>query len=200
MNTFIYGFSLGLSLILAIGSQNAFVLKQGLKGEHLLLVCLICAASDAILILIGVSGFHLLVSKYPEVALVARYGGAIFLFLYGLRSFYNARCSSTVLNPSDIASNSWMKSALICLAFTWLNPHVYLDTVVLLGSISAQFSGQLLYFTTGAITASFVFFFALGYGAQLLRPLFARARSWQVLEILIGCIMWAIAAKLLFMQ
>jgi L-lysine exporter family protein LysE/ArgO len=93
-----------------------------------------------------------------------------------------------------------MKSALICLAFTWLNPHVYLDTVVLLGSISAQFAGQLIYFTTGAITASFVFFFVLGYGAQLLRPLFARARSWQILEILIGCIMWAIAAKLLFMQ
>jgi L-lysine exporter family protein LysE/ArgO len=200
MNTFIYGFSLGLSLILAIGSQNAFVLKQGLKGEHLLQVCLICAASDAILILIGVSGFHVLVSNYPGVVLIARYGGATFLFVYGLRSFYNAWYSSSALNPSDIVSNSWMKSALTCLAFTWLNPHVYLDTVVLLGSISAQFANELVYFSTGAITASFTFFFALGYGARLLRPIFARARSWQILEILIGFIMWAIAVKLLFMQ
>ena len=200
MNTFIYGFSLGISLILAIGSQNAFVLKQGLKGEHLLLVCLICAASDAILILIGVSGFHVLVSNYPGVVSIARYGGALFLFVYGLRSFYNAWCSSSTLNPSDIVSNSWIKSALTCLAFTWLNPHVYLDTVVLLGSISAQFANELVYFSIGAITASFAFFFALGYGAQLLRPIFARARSWQILEILIGCIMWAIAVKLLFMQ
>jgi L-lysine exporter family protein LysE/ArgO len=200
MDTFIYGFSLGFSLILAIGSQNAFVLKQGLKGEHLLLVCLICATSDAILILIGVSGFHVLVSNYPGVVSIARYGGSIFLFVYGLRSFYNARHSSSALNPSDIVSNSWVKSALTCLAFTWLNPHVYLDTVVLLGSISAQFAGELFYFTTGAITASFTFFFVLGYGAQLLRPIFARARSWQILEVLIGCIMWAIAAKLLFMQ
>lgn len=199
MDTFIYGFSLGLSLILAIGSQNAFVLKQGLKGEHLLLVCLICATSDAVLILIGVSGFHVLVSNYPSVVSIARYGGAIFLFVYGLRSFYNAWHSSSALNPSDIVSNSWMKSALTCLAFTWLNPHVYLDTVVLLGSISAQFSEEIIYFSVGATSASFIFFFALGYGAQLLRPIFARARSWQILELLIGFIMWGIAAKLLFM-
>lgn len=199
MDTYIYGFTLGFSLILAIGSQNAFVLKQGLKGEHLLLVCLICATSDAILILIGVSGFHLLVSNYPGIVSLARYGGALFLFGYGLRSFYTAWHSSSVLNPSDISSNSWLKSALTCLAFTWLNPHVYLDTVFLLGSISSQFSGQLVYFSTGAITASFVFFFALGYGAQLLRPFFARARCWQILEVLIGCIMWVIALKLLFL-
>lgn len=199
MDTFVYGFSLGLSLILAIGSQNAFVLKQGLKGEHLLLVCLICAVSDALLILIGISGFHVLVSNYPSVVSIARYGGAIFLFVYGLRSFYNAWHSTSTLNPSDIKSNSWVSSALTCLAFTWLNPHVYLDTVVLLGSISSQFSGQLPYFSAGAITASFVFFFALGYGARLLRPIFSRARSWQILDIMIGFIMWAIAVKLIFL-
>lgn len=199
MDTFAYGFSLGFSLILAIGSQNAFVLKQGLKGEHLLLICLICATSDAILILMGVSGFHILVSNYPSVVLFAQYGGAIFLFVYGLRSFYSAWHSASALNPSDITSKSWVNSALTCLAFTWLNPHVYLDTVILLGSISSQFKGQLLYFSTGAITASFIFFFALGYGAQLLRPFFARPRSWQVLELLIGCIMWIIAIKLIFL-
>ena len=200
MDTFVYGFSLGFSLILAIGSQNAFVLKQGLKGEHVLLICLICAISDAILILIGVSGFHVLVSNFPSVVTIARYGGAIFLFIYGLRSFYNAWHSSSALNPSDIVSSSWVSSALTCLAFTWLNPHVYLDTVVLLGSISSQFSGQLSYFTTGAVTASFIFFFALGFGAQLLRPMFARARSWQILEIMIGFIMWSIALKLIFLS
>jgi L-lysine exporter family protein LysE/ArgO len=199
MDTFIYGFTLGFSLILAIGSQNAFVLKQGLKREHLLLVCSICAISDAILILIGVSGFHVLVSSFPGLVTVARYGGALFLFIYGIRSFYTAWHSTKALSPSDITSNSWINSALTCLAFTWLNPHVYLDTVVLLGSVSSQFPDELGYFASGATIASFVFFFALGYGAQLLRPFFARARSWQILEILIGGIMWAIAAKLLFM-
>ncbi len=200
MNTFIYGFSLGFSLILAIGAQNAFVLKQGLKGEHVFLVSLICALSDAILILIGVSGFHVLVSKFPELVMIARYGGAIFLFIYGLLSFRTAWRSKHALMPSDIKSGSRINAALTCLAFTWLNPHVYLDTVVLLGSVSSQFSDEIEYFAAGATSASFVFFFSLGYGAGLLRPIFARARSWQILEIIIGFIMWTIAAKLVFMQ
>ncbi len=200
MNTFIYGFSLGFSLILAIGAQNAFVLKQGLKGEQVFLVSLICALSDAILILIGVSGFHILVVRFPELITIARYGGAIFLFVYGLLSFRTAWRSKHALMPSEIKSGSWINSALTCLAFTWLNPHVYLDTVVLLGSVSSQFSNEIELFAAGATSASFVFFFSLGYGARLLRPIFERARSWQVLEVLIGIIMWAIAAKLVFMQ
>ena len=200
MNTFIYGFSLGFSLILAIGAQNAFVLKQGLKGEHVFLISLICALSDAALILIGVSGFHLLVSSFPELVKISRFGGAIFLFVYGLLSFRSAWQSKHALLPSEMKSTSWINSALTCLAFTWLNPHVYLDTVVLLGSVSSQFSGEIVYFTAGATSASFVFFFSLGYGASLLRPIFSRARSWQVLEVLIGIVMWAIAAKLVFMQ
>ena len=200
MNTYIYGFSLGFSLILAIGAQNAFVLKQGLKGEHVFLVSLICALSDAVLILIGVSGFHLLVSSFPESVKIARYGGAIFLFVYGLLSFRSAWLSKHTLMPSEIKSASWINSALTCLAFTWLNPHVYLDTVMLLGSVSSQFADEVEYFAAGATSASFVFFFSLGYGARLLRPVFARARAWQILEILIGIIMWAIAAKLVFMQ
>jgi len=102
--------------------------------------------------------------------------------------------------PSESSSDSWINSVLTCLAFTWLSPHVYLDTVVLLGSVSSQFTDEIEYFAAGATSASFVFFFSLGYGARLLRPIFARARSWQILEILIGIIMWAIAAKLVFMQ
>jgi L-lysine exporter family protein LysE/ArgO len=200
MNTFVYGFSLGFSLILAIGAQNAFVLKQGLKGEHVFMVSLICALSDAILILIGVSGFHLLVSGYPGLVTIARYGGVIFLFVYGLLSFRKAWKSRHALMPGEIASGGRGNAALICLAFTWLNPHVYLDTVVLLGSVSSQFSDEIVYFTFGATSASFVFFFSLGYGARLLRPIFAQSRSWQILEIIIGIIMWAIAVKLVFMQ
>jgi L-lysine exporter family protein LysE/ArgO len=200
MHALFFGFSLGFSLILAIGAQNAFVLKQGLKGEHVLLVCLICALSDAILILLGVSGFHLLVSAYPAVVTVARVGGALFLTVYGIISFYQAFKLELSLQPSDINSTSWLQVTLTCLAFTWLNPHVYLDTVVLLGSVSTQFAADIVYFTSGAMASSFVFFFALGYGARLLRPLFAKARAWRVLDFLIGCIMWGIALRLVFLS
>jgi L-lysine exporter family protein LysE/ArgO len=200
MDALLFGFSLGFSLILAIGAQNAFVLKQGLKGEHVLLVCLICAASDAILILIGVSGFHVLVASFPSLVTIARFGGAAFLLVYGLLSFYNAIRLDQGLLPSEIRSNSAWQAALTCLAFTWLNPHVYLDTVVLLGSVSTQFGADITWFAGGAVLASFVFFFGLGYGASLLRPVFATARAWRVLDFLIGCIMWGIALRLVTMD
>ncbi len=199
MQAMLFGFSLGFSLILAIGAQNAFVLKQGLRDEHVLLVCFICALSDALLILIGVSGFHVLVASFPALANIARLGGATFLFIYGLISFYNAFRLQEGLQPGEIKSNSAWQSALTCLAFTWLPRHVYLDTVVLLGSVSTQFSGQISWFAVGAMSSSFVFFFALGYGARLLRPVFAEARAWRILDFLIGCIMWAIALRLVFM-
>ncbi len=200
MDALLFGFSLGFSLILAIGAQNAFVLKQGLKGEHVFLVCLICAASDAILILIGVSGFHVLVASFPSLVTIARFGGAAFLLVYGLLSFYNAIRLDHGLLPSEIKSSSAWQSALTCLAFTWLNPHVYLDTVVLLGSVSTQFGADVTWFAGGAVLASFVFFFGLGYGASLLRPVFATARAWRVLDFLIGCIMWGIALRLVTMD
>jgi L-lysine exporter family protein LysE/ArgO len=200
MDALLFGFSLGFSLILAIGAQNAFVLKQGLKGEHVFLVCLICAASDAILILIGVSGFHVLVASFPSLVTIARFGGAAFLLVYGLLSFYNAIRLDQGLLPSEIRSNSAWQAALTCLAFTWLNPHVYLDTVVLLGSVSTQFGADVTWFAGGAMLASFVFFFGLGYGARLLRPVFATARAWRVLDFLIGCVMWGIALRLVTMD
>lgn len=196
MTGFLAGLSLGFSLILAIGSQNAFVLKQGLKREHVFVVCLLCAVSDALLIALGVSGFSAIIAKAPWVETLARYGGAIFLVTYGARSFWAAISASESLTPAENGNTSLAVVITTCLAFTWLNPHVYLDTVVLLGAVSAQFPGQELFFTLGAVLASFVFFFALGYGARVLTPIFKRPLSWKVLDFVIGVIMWSIAISL----
>jgi L-lysine exporter family protein LysE/ArgO len=191
------GFALGFSLILAIGAQNAFILKQGLKGVHVFWVVLICALSDALLIGIGVSGFHLLVARAPWLSTASRYAGAGFLLWYGARSFRAALRSSAVLGPGNGNPRSLWQTLATALAFTFLNPHVYLDTVVLIGSVSTQFAGHTLAFGLGAGSASFAFFFSLGYGARLLRPLFAKPVTWKLLEALIGVTMWGLAAKLL---
>lgn len=196
MNALIAGFSLGFSLILAIGSQNAFVLRQGLKKEYVLIVCLICAISDAILIIIGVSGFSIIIAKAAWVEPVARYAGALFLLLYGAKSFWSAYSLNNGLSPADEKQSSLSAIVATCLAFTWLNPHVYLDTVILLGSVSTQYDGQILEFAFGAVLASFTFFFTLGYGARALTPIFQKPRSWKILDVLIGFIMWAIAISL----
>lgn len=191
-----YGFALGLSLIVAIGAQNAFVLKQGLKAEHVFWVSLTCAISDAALIAAGISGFHVLVAQAPWLTTASRYAGAAFLFWYGARSLIAACRSSDTLVPSADGSKSLFKTLTVCLAFTFLNPHVYLDTVVLIGSVSTQFPGHALQFGAGAASASLLFFFVLGYGARLLRPLFQNPRAWNVLELLIGLTMWGIAVSL----
>ena len=193
---FLPGFLLGLSLIVAIGAQNAFVLRQGLRREHVFAICAVCAGSDAILIAAGVAGFGAIVTAVPWLAPVMRYGGAAFLFVYALRSLWSAWHNRAALNPSADERKSLGATILTCLAFTWLNPHVYLDTLVLLGSISTGYAGQRLAFALGAITASFVFFFALGYGARLLRPLFANPRAWRVLDAAIGFTMLALAMNL----
>lgn len=189
------GFLLGLSLILAIGAQNAFVLRQGLRGEHVFAVSLTCALSDAVLIAAGVSGFGWLATQVPWLKPVMTWGGAAFLLVYGVLSF-RAALRPGALVAARNGGGSLKATLLTCLALTWLNPHVYLDTVVLLGSVSAEYPGQGVSFAAGAMTASFVFFFSLGYGARLLAPLFARPAAWRALDVLVGCIMWAIAAKL----
>lgn len=187
------GFGLGLSLILAIGAQNAFVLRQGLRRAHVLPVVLTCAISDAILIAVGVSGFGLLADRLPALAPAMRWLGAAFLLVYGALAFRNAWRGGEHLDPAARGTGSLRAAVATCLALTWLNPHVYLDTVVLLGSVAARYPGQGLAFGAGAVTASFVFFFSLGYGARLLAPVFARPRAWRILDIGIGCVMWAIA-------
>lgn len=197
LNSYTAGFSLGLSLILAIGAQNAFVLKQGLKREYVFTTSAICALSDAFLIWAGVAGFGVLVHNYPQIEMIARYAGSLFLCVYAIKSFYNAATIDHGLEAEGENVNSFVKTALTCLAFTWLNPHVYLDTVVLLGSISTQYPETKWVFASGAMSASFVFFFGLGYGAKLLRPVFSRPQAWKVLDILIGLIMLVIAASLI---
>lgn len=197
MNALLSGFFLGLSLIAAIGAQNAFVLRQGLQRRHVLAVSLACALSDAALVFLGIVGFGTIIGKAPWIATVMSLSGAAFLAFYACRSFYSALRHKAALNPAETSAPDLKATLLTCLAFTWLNPHVYLDTVVLLGSISVNYGAERFHFGAGAITASFVFFFALGYGARLLAPAFANPRAWRVLDFLIGLVMSALAVKLL---
>jgi len=189
------GFALGFSLILAIGAQNAFVLRQGLRGEHVLPIVLACALSDAILIAAGVAGFGALVERFPAAVEIARWGGAGFLVVYGAMSFRAAWRGGAALETKGREAVPLGVALVTCLTLTWANPHVYLDTVVLLGGISAQYD-PVWGFGAGAMISSFVFFFSLGFGARLLRPLFTNPRAWQILDVLVGLTMWAIAAKL----
>lgn len=191
------GFTLGISLILAIGAQNAFVLKQGLKQQHVFIVCFICALSDAILISAGVAGFGAIVKQFPLIEQVSRYAGAAFLFVYALLSFKSALTHKHSMQAQGKEVGTALTAVVTCLAFTWLNPHVYLDTVVLLGSISTQYEGQQLPFAAGAVIGSFVFFFALGYGAKFLIPVFKNPKAWQILELIIGVVMLALAISLI---
>ena len=192
ISAFWSGFFTSLSLILAIGAQNAFVLKQGIKKEHVFAVCLICALGDALLIFAGV------IQKFELVKQVAIYGGFIFLFVYSLKSLYSAFKNPKSLLPSAQYESKFSKIVLLTLAFTWLNPHVYLDTMLLIGSISTKFGNENIIFGIGASLASLFFFFSLGYGARVLAPVFAKEISWKILEIFVGIIMLIIAFSLLF--
>jgi L-lysine exporter family protein LysE/ArgO len=196
LTAFLPGLLLGLSLIVAIGAQNAFVLRQGLRREHVFAVCAVCAISDALLIAAGVAGFGALVKALPWLAPAMRFGGAAFLFGYALRSLWSAWRSHARLDPARDEPRALSVTLMMSLAFTWLNPHVYLDTVVLLGSVSTRYGDQRAVFALGAMTASCLFFFSLGYGARLLRPMFANPKAWRVLDLAIGLTMAALAVKL----
>ena len=194
---FTTGLMMGLSLIVAIGAQNAFVLRQGLRNEHVFPVCLACALSDAVLITLGVTSFRQIAAFLPWLDPLMRFAGAAFLICYGARSLYSALRSSEALAVQEAGASGLRATLITCLALTWLNPHVYLDTVVLLGTISTRFTGHEVSFAAGAATASFLFFFSLGYGATLLRPIFLKPAAWRVLETLVALTMWMIAFKLL---
>ena len=190
------GFLLGFSLILAIGAQNAFVLRQGIRRAHVLPVVLTCALSDAVVIALGVAGFGQLTQVVPWLPEVMRWGGALFLMAYGAMAFRSAWRGGAALRAADQGTGSLRAAVLTCLGLTWLNPHVYLDTVVLLGSVASTYDGARLAFGAGAVTASFVFFFSLGLLAQILAPWPPRPNIWRFIEAAIGCLMWLIAIKL----
>ena len=196
MSSFIPGFLLSLSLILAIGAQNAFVLRQGLRREQVFWVCLTCAITDALLIAAGVAGFAALAEAVPWFETVMRYGGAAFLLAYGTRAAWSAWRGGEVLEAAGAPVQSLKRTILTLLAITFLNPHVYLDTLVLVGSVSAQYPDRTA-FAVGAIAASAIFFFILGYGARLLQPVFAKPVSWRILDALIAVTIWSIGVALL---
>ncbi|MBU1342774.1 MAG: LysE/ArgO family amino acid transporter [Proteobacteria bacterium] len=191
--TFLKGFGAGSGLIIAIGAQNAFVLSQGVKKNHTIVIPLICAICDALLIALGVSGMGILIASSKSLSLIAGIGGAGFLFFYGIRSFRSA-FSGGSLSANQKVESSLKTAILTTFAVTLLNPHVYIDTIILLGSISSQFQppGH-LFFGAGAVMASFIWFFALSLGGRMLAPLFARQFSWRILDTLVGMVMWAIA-------
>ena len=195
----ITGFVTGFSLILAIGAQNAFVLRQGLMQAHVFWVCLVCALSDALLITLGVAGAGSIGAAFPWAIAALTWGGVVFLTVYGALSFGRA-LRPAALKAAEQGAGSLRMALATCLTLTWLNPHVYLDTVGLIGAISTGFpdiNGKLAY-GLGAILASFVFFFGLGYSARLVAPVFARPRAWALLDVGIAFVMWALAANLLF--
>ena len=193
---FLKGYLTSLSLILAIGAQNAFVLRQGIRREHVLAVVTLCAVSDALLIAAGVAGFGVVTEALPWIVPAMRWLGVAFLLWYGLLRFKAALKGGEALMPAE-AAPAPLRDVLLTLALlTWANPHVYLDTMVLLGSISTHYAPDEAIFGLGAALGSFSFFAVLGFGARLLAPLFATPRAWVILELLVGLTMWAIALGL----
>lgn len=194
MHAYLAGLGTTLALIVTIGAQNAFVLRQGLMRRHVFATCAFCALSDAALISGGVLGAGALAAGAPWFLQAMRWGGAVFLLVYGARAFLAAWRGGESLRAGQGAAGLAATLAVLA-ALTWLNPHVWLDTVVLIGSISAGWADK-RGFALGAISGSVLFFFALGYGARLLAPVFARPGAWRVLDLLVGLTMWSIALGL----
>ncbi len=196
LDAFVAGLLTGLSLIVAIGAQNAFVLRQGLLRQYVGPVVAICAVSDLVLIAAGVAGIGAIVQHAPTALTVVRWLGVAFLTAYGVRSLWRSRHAEALAAATD-AEPRLRGAVLQATALTWLNPHVYLDTVLLLGSIASHHgpTGQ-WWFAAGAGLGSVAWFSGLGYGARLLSPVLTRPRAWQVLDVLIGLTMLAIAFSL----
>ncbi len=197
---FTTGFMLGASFIVAIGSQNAFVLQQGLRRQYVGAVVALCIAGDVTLILCGAFGVGALIQQWPFLTCLMSVGGAIFLTLYGLRAAKRAaRPYHAALIPQATQTRSCRSVLLTAAAFTFLNPHVYLDTVILLGTLASTYHDMArVIFVSGAMTASTVWFLALGYGARWLGPLFAKPIAWRILDGLIAVSMLLIAGQLWF--
>lgn len=196
LSPFFSGFLIGAGLIIAIGAQNAFVLRQGIRREHVFVLALICSAADALLIVLGVIGLGALIERFPALLNAVTLFGIAFLIWYGWQALRRALNPAAMTMAEDRAM-PLSKAVLTCLTLTFLNPHVYLDTVILVGSLAAPYSGGArMTYTLGAVTASFAWFFALGYGARVLTPLFAKPLAWRILDFGIAGIMFSIAGKL----
>lgn len=192
------GFLLGASLIVVIGAQNAFVLRQGLLRQHVFVLCIICALSDAVLIAVGVAGFGTVVRQVEWLLFSVTLGGALFLGAFGFTAFRRAVNPQT-LHAAEGGAVSLRAAVLTCLALTFLNPHVYFDTLILLGGISANYDERYrVAFGAGAASASFAWFFTLGYGARLLSEIFEKPVAWRILDTIIGMIMWVLAGSLVY--
>jgi L-lysine exporter family protein LysE/ArgO len=191
----ITGFFTGMSLIVAIGAQNAFVIKQGLLRSHVTLIVFVCAISDAFLIILGTGGLSTIIQSRPDVLDVIRWFGVIYLTWFGIKSVRSAFRDET-LTATDESAESWKKVLLTVLAMTYLNPHVYLDTVIFVGSLANQFESQRWYFALGACIASGVWFSAIGYGAKSASHLMSKPLFWRVLDSVIGAIMFTLAMTL----
>ncbi len=190
------GFALGGGLIIAIGAQNAFILRQGLIREYVFILCLIASFTDASLIALGVFGFGTIVQSSETLLFAITVGGAIFLACYAILAARRAM-TPTTLEAARAGAGSLKRAVAILLSFTFLNPHVYLDTVVLVGGISGQYQGAArMAFAVGAMSSSIVWFFCLGYGARVLAPLFAKPVAWRILDGLIALVMAAISISL----
>ncbi|MBF6166063.1 LysE family transporter [Streptomyces gardneri] len=188
----------GLSLIVAIGAQNAFVLRQGISGRHVAAVVAVCALSDIVLIAAGIGGFGVVVEAAPGVLVAARYAGAAFLIGYAVLAARRAFGSAALIAEPAGATAALGATVATGLALTWLNPHVYLDTVVLLGSLASTYASPDRWFLgAGAMLASVLWFTALGFGARLLGPLFTRPLAWRVLDTVIAAVLLALGLVLL---
>jgi L-lysine exporter family protein LysE/ArgO len=190
------GLALGMGLIVAIGAQNAFVLRQGLRLEHVAAVVVVCALSDLALILAGVLGAGATLERVPWLVPVVCFAGAAFLLSYGVLAARRALRPSALLPDATGVRAGLAVTVATCLALTWLNPHVYLDTVVLLGSMASTYDEHRWQFAAGAGLGSALWFTGLGYGARLLRPVFARPAAWRVLDGGIAVVMTALAVSL----
>jgi len=189
------GFIASFTLIAAIGAQNAFVLRQGIRREHVLPVVALCTVSDVVLISAGIAGVGALINAHPSALNIAKFGGALFLVGYGLLAARRAWRPSS-LTPSEAAPTRLIEVLLTCAALTFLNPHVYLDTVVLLGALANEHRDERWLFGVGAVTASAVWFVGLGLGARQLAGLFARPLTWRILDGLIAVMMIGLGMSL----
>lgn len=196
MSAVVAGLVTGLSLIVAIGAQNAFVLRQGLRRAHVGTVVALCSASDALLIGVGVSGVGVLVQQHPAVLVLARWAGAAYLLCYGARSLWNTRRPQALHAASQQAGGRWAVAATT-LALTYLNPHVYLDTVLLLGSVAHHYGPLRWWFAAGAALGSLAWFTTLGLGARAASRVLGRPAVWRVLDLVVGVVMIVLALRLL---